>query len=321
MLTVTVPRAGGPEVLDIGESAEPTPGAGQILVRVVVAGVNFMDVYQRTGVVDRPTPFVLGVEGAGLVTEVSSDVGDFEVGDRVGWFSGGSGSFAESAVVDADRAVRIPPGITFDQAAAVLMQGLTAHYLASDTYPVRPGDTVLVHAAAGGVGRLLTQVAKLRGGRVIGTASTPRKADVARAAGADDVVGYEDFAADVRRATGGIGVAAVYDGIGATTFDGSLASLRPRGVLVIYGTAGGPTPLLDIRRLNAGGSLYVTRPSIAHYASTTQAMRERATEVFQWVAQGKLTVSIGGEYRLDRVGEAFRDLEGRHSTGKILLRP
>lgn len=321
MRAVIVPRHGGPEVLELNEVDRPTPGAGQILVEVRVAGLNYLDVYQRNGGVPRETPFTLGVEGVGVVAELGDGVTEFAVGDRVGWFSGGSGSYAEFATVQAGRAVRLPDGLSDDLAIAGLMQGITAHYLATDTYPVRPGDPVLVHAAAGGVGHLLTQVVRLRGGRVFGTVSTSAKAATAEEAGAEHVLSYDDFAERARDLTGGQGVAAVYDGVGASTFDGSLASLRARGVLAIYGTASGPTPPLDIPRLNTGGSLYVTRPSIAHYTARTEEMRARASEVFDWIAQGRLKVQIGAEYPLSEVAGAYGDLEARKTTGKLLLRP
>jgi NADPH2:quinone reductase len=235
------------------EVDRPSPAPDQVLVEVTVSGVNFLDVYQRTGATPLRPPFAAGVEGVGLVAEVGTSVTDLHVGQRVGWLAGGQGSFAGAAVVAADKAVPVPDEVDDETAAAVLMQGVTAHYLATDTYPIQPGDPVLVHAAAGGVGQLLTQIAKLRGGRVIGTVSTEAKAQAARAAGADDTLLYDDFAQQVRQLTGGVGVAAVYDGVGALTFEGSLASLRPRGVLVVYGTASGPTPPLEIPRLNTGG--------------------------------------------------------------------
>ncbi|MTD13569.1 zinc-binding dehydrogenase [Nakamurella sp. YIM 132087] len=321
MRAVVVPATGGPEILQVSEIGTPTAGPGQLLVRVTVAGINYMDVYQRTGAVPRPTPFTLGVEGVGVVEELGPDVQDFAVGDRVGWFSGGSGSHAEFATVEAGRAVAVPDGITDDQAVAVLMQGITAHYLATDTYPVAPGDPVLVHAAAGGVGQLLTRIAVHRGGTVIGTVSTPAKEAAATAAGASHVFGYQDIADRVKDVTGGAGVAVVYDGVGGPTFDASLASLRQRGVLVAYGTAGGPTPPLEIPRLNSGGSLYVTRPTIAHYAGTTDELRRRAAEVFGWVADATVPVSIGAEFALNDVAQAYRELEGRRTAGKVMLRP
>jgi NADPH2:quinone reductase len=281
--------------------------------------VNFLDVYQRTGATPLRPPFAAGVEGVGLVAEVGTSVTDLHVGQRVGWLAGGQGSFAGAAVVAADKAVPVPDEVDDETAAAVLMQGVTAHYLATDTYPIQPGDPVLVHAAAGGVGQLLTQIAKLRGGRVIGTVSTEAKAEAARAAGADETLLYDDFAAQVRRLTGGAGVAAVYDGVGASTFEGSLASLRPRGVLVVYGTASGPTPPLEIPRLNTGGSLYVTRPSVVHYTATAEELRGRTRALFNWIARGEVQVHIGGRFPVAQVREAFTALESRQTTGKLLL--
>jgi NADPH2:quinone reductase len=289
------------------------------LVDVAISGVNFLDVYQRAGATPLRPPFAAGVEGVGIIAEVGKSVTDLHVGQRVGWFSGGQGSFADAAVVAAAKVVPIPDEVDDETAAAVLMQGVTAHYLAIDTYPIQPGDPVLVHAAAGGVGQLLTQIAKLRGGRVIGTVSTEAKAQAARTAGADDTLLYDDFAQQVRQLTGGVGVAAVYDGVGALTFEGSLASLRPRGVLVVYGTASGPTPPLEIPRLNTGGSLYVTRPSVVHYTATVEELRGRTEDLFSWLARGGLQVHIGGRFPVAQVREAFSALESRQTTGKLLL--
>jgi NADPH:quinone reductase len=316
---VLVPSTGAADVLQVTEVDRPSPGAGQVLVRVAVAGVNYMDVYQRSGAVPLPTPFVAGVEGVGTVVEAGDGVDDLPVGRRVGWLRGGQGSYAEYVLVDAAMAVPLPDAVSDEVAAAVLMQGVTAHYLATDTYRVRPGDTVLVHAAAGGVGQLLTQVVTLRGGRVIGTVSTEQKAEVARAAGADEVLRYEEVPDGVKELTGGKGVAAVYDGVGGATFDASLASLRPRGVLVVYGTSSGPTPPLEIPRLNSGGSLYVTRPTVVHYTATQEELRARTDEVFGWITSGQLRVSIGGRFPLDDAARAHGDLESRRTTGKLLL--
>ncbi len=321
MRAVMVSSTGGPDVLRVTEVDRPSPGPGQVLVQVSVAGVNYMDIYQRTGGTPLPLPFVAGVEGVGTVVEVGSGVEDVAAGQRVGWLRGGQGSYADFAVVDAAMAVPVPDGIQDDDATAVLMQGVTAHYLATDTYRVRPGDSVLVHAAAGGVGRLLTQVVRLRGGRVIGTASSAEKADVARQAGADEVLHYDEVPDRVRELTGGQGVAAVYDGVGAATFDASLASLRPRGFLVVYGTASGPTPPLEIPRLNSGGSLYVTRPTVVHYTASREELLARTDEVFDWVADGRLQVSIGGRFSLADARNAQEALEARRTTGKLLLRP
>jgi NADPH2:quinone reductase len=318
MRAVVVSEFGGPEVLSVVEIDRPTPGAGQVLVEVSMSGVNFLDAYQRSGSTPLGAGFTAGVEGVGVVVEVGSGVTDLVEGQRVGWLTGGQGSFADYAVVNADKAVPVPDGTDDDAAVAVLMQGVTAHYLATDTYPIQAGDPVLVHAAAGGVGLLLTQVAKLRGATVIATASTDAKAEIARAAGADHVVGYDDFADQVHALTES-GVAVVYDGVGATTFDGSLASLRPRGVLVVYGTASGPTPPLEIPRLNTGGSLYVTRPTVVNYTATVDELRRRTDDLFAWLAAGQLRVHIGGRYPLTRVREAFSALESRATTGKLVL--
>jgi NADPH2:quinone reductase len=319
MRALVVKQLGGPEVLTMGQVHRPSPGDGQVLVEVAVSGVNFLDVYQRTGATPLRPPFAAGVEGVGVVIEVGGSVTDLHVGQRVGWFSGGQGSFADAVVVAADKAVPIPDAVDDQTAVAVLMQGVTAHYLATDTYPVQAGDSVLVHAAAGGVGQLLTQVAKLRGARVIGTVSTEEKAAAARAAGADDVIGYEDFAEQVRRFTDGVGVAVVYDGVGASTFEGSLAALRQRGLLVIYGTASGPTPPLEIPRLNSGGSLYVTRPSVVHYTATPEELRQRTNDLFTWLTDGRLRTNIGAQYPLEQARDAFVALESRQTTGKVLL--
>jgi NADPH:quinone reductase len=319
MHAIGVNSFGGPEVFTHIEVDRPTPAATQVLVQVTVAGVNYIDVYQRTGVTSVAPPYLAGVEGVGQIVEVGSEVTDLLEGRRVGWLSGGQGSFADYAVVEAAKAVPIPDEVDTESAAAVLMQGVTAHYLATDTYPIRPGDPVLVHAAAGGVGQLLVQVAKLRGGMVIGTVSSEAKAEAARAAGADHVISYDNFADEVRDLTDGRGVAVVYDGVGATTFEGSLAALRTRGTLAVYGTASGPTPPLEIPRLNSGGSLYVTRPSVAHYTVTTEELRRRTNDIFDWVAKGDLTVKIGGRYPIRQVGDAFAALEARRTTGKLLL--
>lgn len=319
MRAIVVNEFGGPEVLTEVEVARASPGPTQVLVEVAVSGVNFLDVYQRTGASSLQPGFLAGVEGVGVVVELGASVTDLRVGQRVGWLSGGQGTFADFAVVEASKAVPIPDEIDDESAAAVLMQGVTAHYLASDTYPIKPGDPVLVHAAAGGVGHLLTQIATGRGGLVIGTVSTQEKAEAARAAGAKHTIGYEDFANRVRDLTDGEGVAAVYDGVGATTFEGSLAALRPRGMLVIYGNASGPTPPLEVPRLNTGGSLYVTRPSVVHYTATAEELRGRTQDLFAWVAKGELQVHVGGRFALSQVREAFTALETRQTTGKLLL--
>jgi NADPH:quinone reductase len=316
---IVVEEFGGPDVLRQVEVEQPEPGPHQLVVRGTVAGINFLDVYQRTGATPLRTPFRAGVEGVGTVAAVGGGVTDIVPGQRVGWLSGGQGSFSEFTVVDAEKAVPVPDDVDDETAAACLMQGVTAQYLSTDTYRVRPGDTALVHAAAGGVGLMLTQMIRRAGARVIGTASNAAKAEIARAAGADPVVAYEDVAETVREVTDGRGVVVVYDGVGMTTFEASLASLRPRGVLVIYGASSGAPPPLDIARLNSGGSLYVTRPSVVHYTSTRAELRARADDVFTRISAGELTVTIGRRFPISGVRDAFAELEGRQTTGKVLL--
>lgn len=322
MRAIQVNSYGGPEALQAIEIDAPHPGPGQVLVDVAACGVNFIDTYHRSGIYPVPLPLVPGQEGAGTVAEVGEGVADLRVGDRVAW-AGASGSYAERVLVDAARAIPVPEGVPDELAAAVPLQGMTAHYLATTTYPVRAGHTVLVHAAAGGVGLLLTQVVKLRGGRVIATASTDEKASLARQAGADEVIRYDqvDFAPEVRRLTGGMGVAVVYDGVGRTTFDASLASLRVRGTMVLYGAASGPVPPFDPQRLNSGGSLFLTRPSLVHHTAARDELLDRARDLFEWIAAGKLHVHIGGRYPLDDARRAHEDLQGRRTTGKLLLLP
>jgi len=292
-----VSQHGGPEVYAWTEVPTPAPGPGQIQVKVSVAGVNFLDAYQRRGGTPVAAPFVAGVEGVGTVTEIGEGVADFSLGQRVGWLTGCQGAFAEYAVVAADSAVPIPDEVDDQAAAAVLLQGVTAHYLAVDTYPIQPGDAVLIHAAAGGVGLLLTQIAKLRGATVIATVSTPAKAELARWAGADHVIGYDDVAAQARALTGGEG----------------------RGILVSFGAASGHPPLLEIPRLNPMGSLYVTRPTAVHYTRTPQELRRRTDDLFGWLASEDLKLTIGGRYPVTDAAAAFTALESRATTGKLLL--
>jgi NADPH2:quinone reductase len=322
MRAVVVTRNGGPEVLELRDVPEPEPGSGDLLVDVEAAGVNYRDVYERegSGPYGGDPPFSAGVEGAGTVAAVGADAGGFSVGDSVAW-SNAAGSYAERVVVPAKVAVPIPDGVSTEQAGAVLLQGMTAHYLAVSTYPVQKGDSVLVHAGAGGVGLLLIQIAKRRGGRVIATSSTDEKAQLALGAGADDAIGYDGFAERVRELTGGEGVAAVYDGIGKDTFDDSLASLRPRGYMVLYGAASGQPDPLDPARLVAGGSLFLTRPSLQHYSAGREELLQRAGDVFGWVASGELSVRIGGRYPLVEARRAQEDLESRGTTGKLILLP
>jgi NADPH2:quinone reductase len=320
MQAIIVETPGGPEVMTLADVPDPVPGPGQILVDVAATGVNFIDTYHRTGRYPQPLPFTPGSEAAGTVATLGEGVTGFEVGQLVA-SSDFKGAYAAKALVNADRAVLVPDGVTATSAAAAMLQGMTAHYLLRSTYAVQPGDTVLVHAAAGGMGLLLTQLVKLLGGRVIGTVSTAEKEKLARDAGADEILGYDGFAEEVRRLTGGEGVPVVYDGVGKTTFDGSLASLRPRGVLALYGGASGAVPPIDPMRLQAAGSVYLTRPTLAHYVVTRDELLARSGDVLGWVASGELNVHIGRTYDLSDARTAHEDLEGRRSTGKLLLIP
>jgi NADPH2:quinone reductase len=311
------------DVLQLRECEVGEPGPGQLLVRLAAAGVNFVDTYQREGIYPMSTPYVMGNEGAGTVEAVGPGVTGTAVGDRVAW-SQTLGSAAGLALIPESDTVPVPAGLSLELAAGVLLQGMTAHYLVNSTYPIAAGDTVLVHAAAGGVGQLLVQLAKARGGRVIGTVSTPAKAEKARSLGADEVINYtsvSDVAAAVRELTGGQGVAAVYDGVGKDTFDGSLASLRPRGMLALFGGASGQVPPFDLQRLNSGGSLFVTRPTLKHYILTRDELLWRGGEVLSAVADGSLQVEIGGRYPFAEAHRAYEDLTGRKTTGKLLLVP
>jgi NADPH2:quinone reductase len=319
---VQVRRTGGPEVLEVADAEVGEPDPGELLVDVAAAGVNYIDTYQRGGLYPLDLPFVLGQEGAGTVAAVGEDVTGFAPGDRVAW-QGVLGSYAQQVRVPARVAVRVPDGVSDEVAAATLLQGITAHYLVASTYPVAEGDTVLVHAAAGGVGLLLVQLAKARGARVLATVSTGEKERIAREAGADEVIRYDrvDFAPQVRRLTDDEGVAAVYDGVGRSTVDGSLASLRPRGVLALFGAASGPVPPIDPQRLNAAGSVYLTRPKTGDYTRTREELDWRAGELFTGVVDGALTIRIGGRYPLTEARRAHEDLQGRRTTGKLLLLP
>jgi NADPH2:quinone reductase len=311
MRAVVIERKGGPEVMELEEQPAPEPGAGEVLVDVDAIGVNYRDVYERTAEgYAGPAPRILGVEGAGTVRAT---------GDRVAWVDA-PGSYAEQVVVRADKTVSIPDGVSDEQAAAVLLQGVTAQYLSSSTYPVVPGDWVVVHAAAGGVGLLLTQFVKLRGGHVLATTSTEEKAELARKAGADEVVSYEDFVERALALTDGAGVAAVYDGVGASTFEAGLDAIRPRGTMVLFGSASGdPAPMPPMRL--AKRALYLTRPVLVHYTATREELLERGSAVLDLVAKGKLHVHIGGRYPLADARRAHEDLEARRTTGKLLLLP
>jgi NADPH2:quinone reductase len=319
MRAIVVPRHGGPEVLELRDEPAPEPGPGQLLADVGAAGVNYRDVYEREGGYAGTAPLVAGIEGAGTVRAVGPGVTDVAPGDRVAWVAG-QGSYAEQVLLDADKAVPVPEGVSTELAAAVLLQGMTAHYLATSTYAVAAGDTVIVHAAAGGVGLLLTQIVGLRGGRVIATTSSADKARLAREAGAGETIGYEGFADRARELTGGEGVAAVYDGVGRATFEAGLGALRPRGVMVLYGAASGPPEPLAPGRLSAG-SLYLTRPVLVHYTATREELLARARDLFAWIAAGRLDVRIGGRYPLEDARRAHEDLEARRTTGKLLLIP
>ena len=320
MKAIRIHAAGGPEVLVSEEVPDPSPGPGQVLVRVEATGINFIEIYQRSGQYPLPMPMTPGAEAAGVVVAVGEGVTGLAVGDRVASVNF-AGAYAELALAAADWVVRIPDGVTTRQAAAVMLQGLTAHYLAVSTRPLGPGDTCLVHAAAGGVGLLLVQIAKRRGARVIGTVSTAEKEALAREAGADKVIRYRDrdFVAEVRRLTEGAGIDVVYDGIGKATFDGSLACLRPRGMMVLFGQASGAVPPVDPQVLNRGGSLFLTRPGLPHYIATTEELAWRAGEVLSWVQDGSLRVPVHRELPLGEAAEAHRLLAAGETTGKLLL--
>ena len=322
MQAVVVERPGGPETLAVRELPVPEPGPGQVRVRVEAAGVNYIDIYHRSGLYPRETPFVPGVEGAGVVDAVGEGVREVRVGDRVGYVMQ-PGSYALYHVVPADRLVAVPEGVTAEQAAAVLLQGMTAHYLACSTVPLKEGHRALVHAAAGGVGLLLVQIAKMRGATVYGTVSTEEKARLAREAGADEVILYteKDFAEEIARLTGGEGVDVVYDAVGRATFEASLRSLRPRGYMVSYGQSSGPVEPLDVQLLNRHGSLFLTRPSLAHYVADRRELLERAGDIFTWLQEGRLSLRIDQALPLERAAEAHRLLESRATSGKLLLIP
>jgi NADPH2:quinone reductase len=322
MRAVVVKEHGGPDVLQLGDWPDPSPGPGQLLVDSAAAGVNFMDIYQRMG---QPPyrgdlPYVPGAEGAGTVAAVGPGVTGVAEGDRVAW-AGVPRSYAEQVIVPADRAVPVPEGLDLEVAAAAILQGMTAHYLCHSSYPVAPGDPVVVHAAAGGVGLLLTQMVAMRGGVVIATTSTDAKAELARAAGAHHVAGYQDFTDVVREVTGGSGAAVVYDNVGQATFDASLTALRPRGYMVLYGASSGPVPPSDPQRLNTGGSLFLTRPTLGHYIISRDELLWRSGDLFGWIKEGLLTVRIGGRYPLAEAARAQDDLAARRTTGKLLLLP
>lgn len=322
MQAIRVHETGGPEKLVADTLDMPTPGAGEVLVRVEAAGVNYIDTYHRTGLYPAPLPIRIGLEGAGVVEAVNSQVTDLAVGARVAWAQV-PGSYATHVVAPADKLVPVPEGVSSRDAAAAMLQGMTAHYLTRDTYRLKPGDTCLVHAAAGGVGLLLCQMARAAGARVIGTVSTEEKAARARQAGADEVILYtrQDFVAEVARITGGAGVQVVYDSVARATFEGSLDCLARRGMLVLYGQSSGPIAAFDPLLLSRKGSLFLTRPSLFDYVVTRDDLRARAGDVLHGVAAGTLSITIDRALPLDQAAEAHRLLEGRQTTGKLLLIP
>jgi NADPH2:quinone reductase len=321
MQAIRVHHVGGPEVLRLEDVPTPEPGPGQALVHVEAIGVNFIDCYHRTGLYTLPLPFVPGQEAAGRVLKLGPGVSGLRVGDRVA-YAGAPGSYAEAAVVPAEKLVPVPEQLEARTAAATMLQGMTAHYLATGTYPLKPGDTALVHAAAGGVGLLLIQIAKLKGARVFGTVSTPEKARLAREAGADEVIRYteQDFEAEVMRLTAGRGVNVVYDSVARSTFDKSLNCVGRRGVLALFGQSSGPVPPFDPARLAKNG-VYLTRPSLTHYTASREELLQRSGEVLDWVMSGRLTVRIHQVLPLAKAADAHRMLEGRQTTGKLLLLP
>ncbi|MGD0199556.1 MAG: quinone oxidoreductase [Bryobacteraceae bacterium] len=322
MKAILVHTPGGPEQLNYEDVPTPTAGPGQALVKLAAIGVNFIDIYFRTGLYKASLPIALGQEGAGTVEAVGTDVGEVAVGDRVAW-AGPRGSYAEYAVVPADSLVKIPDALDYRTAAAAMLQGMTAHYLTHSAFMLKEGDTALVHAAAGGVGLLLVQMAKMRGARVIGTVSTESKADLALEAGADAIIFYtrQDFETEVRRLTDGRGADVVYDSVGQDTFMKSLICLRPRGMLVSFGQSSGPVPAIPPLMLSQMGSLYLTRTVLQHYTSTRLELLWRADDVLGWIAAGKLKIHIHGEYKLSEAAQAHHDLEGRKTSGKLLLLP
>ncbi len=322
MKAVRIHAPGGPDALKYEDVPEPTPKAGEAVVRIDAAGLNYIDVYQRSGLYKLDLPLTLGLEAGGTVTAVGAGVTEVKVGDKVA-YTGVPGAYAQYAAVPAQRLVVLPPGLQPKQGAAAMLQGMTAHYLACSTYPLKTGDTCLVHAAAGGVGLLLCQIARMRGARVIGTVSTDEKAKLAREAGADQVILYtkQDFEVEVKRITGGKGLQVVYDSVGKTTFDKGFNCLAPRGMMVLYGQSSGPIGAFDPQVLNQKGSLFLTRPSLGHYTATREELQQRAGEVLGWIRDGKLKLRTELEFPLKDAAEAHRALEGRKTTGKVLLIP
>jgi NADPH2:quinone reductase len=317
---IVVSELGGAERMVVADHPDPAPGPGQVLIRVAAAGINFIDIYRRSGVYPQPVPYVPGSEGAGTVVAVGEGVAEFAAGDHVAWAEG-PGSYAELAAVHAKDLVPVPEGVDLKAAAAVMLQGLTAHYLCHSTFPVTEGTVAVVHAAAGGVGLLLTQMIKGLGGTVIATTSSAEKAALARQAGADFLASYEDFTAVAREATGGRGADVVFDGVGKDTFDSSLAALRPRGMMALFGGSSGQVPPFNPQRLNSGGSLFLTRPTLANYIADRTELLWRSGDLFRWIGKGELRVRVGAEYPLADAGRAHEDLAGRRTTGKLILVP
>jgi NADPH2:quinone reductase len=322
MNAIRIHAPGGPEAMQLEDVPAPAPKSGEAVVKVDAAGVNYIDVYFRSGLYKAEYPLTLGLEAGGTVTAVGPNVSEVKVGDKVA-YTGIPGAYAEHAAVPAARLVVLPAGVSTKQGAAAMLQGMTAHYLACSTYPLKKGDTCLVHAAAGGVGLLLCQIAKMRGARVIGTVSTDEKAKLAREAGADETIIYtrQDFEAEVKRLTDGKGLQVVYDAVGKDTWDKSLNSLAPRGLIALYGQSSGPIGQIDPQILNTKGSLFLTRPSLNHHIASRDELQSRAGEVLGWIREGKLRVRMEFEFPLKAAADAHRALEGRKTTGKVLLVP
>lgn len=322
MKAIVVSQTGGPEVLKYKDIPKPESQPNEALVEIKAIGVNFIDVYLREGRYPSKLPFTVGQEAAGIVSAVGGEVKSLRPGDRVAYRTG-QGSYAEYAAVPADLLVKLPDSISFEQGAALMLQGMTAHYLVKSTYPLKPGETALIHAAAGGVGQLLVQMAKMIGAEVIATAGSEEKAAIAKGLGADHVIIYtkQDFEAETKRISGGKGVHVVYDSVGKTTFEAGLNLLRPRGYMVLFGGSSGAVPPFDLIKLSQKGSLFVTRPTLGHYVATREELEWRAGEVMNWVASGKLKISVAHRYKLSEAEQAHRDLEARKTTGKVLLIP
>jgi len=322
MKAIQIVKNGGPEVLNYVDIPAPKPKPNEVLVKISAAGINYIDVQFREGRYPIAVPFISGQEASGTVSEIGGEVKNFKPGDRVA-YTGIVGAYAEYAAVPAGRLVRVPAGITDHQAAAAMLQGMTAHYLVTDTYPLKKGETALIHAAAGGVGLLQVQMAKNIGARVIATVGSEEKAKLAREAGADEVILYaqQDFEAETKRLTDGKGVHVVYDGVGQTTFEKDLNILRPRGYLVLFGAASGPVPPFDLAKLAQKGSLFITRPTLVHYIASHEELQQRASAVLNMIGAGKLKLRIDHIYPLKEAQQAHRDLEGRRTTGKLLLIP